>query len=111
MKAANILLNNLGDVKLCDFGVGAQMTAQSLKRHSFVGSPYWMAPEIVSQSQYDFKADIWSLGITVIEMATQNPPHANLDPMRAVSLILQSTLPPRLEGDFSRPLKDFVASW
>ncbi|KAI8360498.1 Pkinase-domain-containing protein [Mortierella sp. GBAus27b] len=109
IKAANILLTDEGRVQLCDFGVAGQVTMNSLKRNSFVGTPYWMAPEVIREGQtYDFKADIWSLGITIYEIATGNPPFADQDPMRAVSLIPKSR-PAQLEGDWSPAMKEFVA--
>ncbi|KAF8939292.1 hypothetical protein BGZ58_010189 [Dissophora ornata] len=109
IKAANILLTDEGRVQLCDFGVAGQVTMNSLKRNSFVGSPYWMAPEVIREGQtYDYKADIWSLGITIYEIATGNPPFADQDPMRAVSLIPKSR-PAQLEGDWSPAMKEFVA--
>ncbi|KAF9117675.1 hypothetical protein BGW39_001959 [Mortierella sp. 14UC] len=109
IKAANILLTDEGRVQLCDFGVAGQVTMNSSKRHSFVGTPYWMAPEVIREGQlYDFKADIWSLGITIYEIATGNPPFADLDAMRAVTLIPKSR-PAQLEGDWSPAMKEFVA--
>ncbi|KAF9188746.1 hypothetical protein BGZ51_000344 [Haplosporangium sp. Z 767] len=109
IKAANILLTDEGRVQLCDFGVAGQVTMNSLKRNSFVGTPYWMAPEVIEVGQaYDQKADIWSLGITIYEIATGNPPFADQDPMRAVTLIPKSR-PARLEGDWSPAMKEFVA--
>ncbi|KAF9436527.1 hypothetical protein BGZ76_003680 [Entomortierella beljakovae] len=108
IKAANILLTDEGRVQLCDFGVAGQVTMNSLKRNSFVGTPYWMAPEVIREGQtYDYKADIWSLGITIYEIATGNPPFADQDPMRAVSLI-PKTRPAQLEGDWSPAMKEFV---
>jgi len=80
-----------------------------LFRNSFVGTPYWMAPEIIQRQEYGFKADIWSLGITVIEMATGNPPFADQEPRRALFLIPKSR-PPKLSGDFSNDMRDFIAS-
>ncbi|ORZ01815.1 Pkinase-domain-containing protein [Lobosporangium transversale] len=108
IKAANILLTDEGRVQLCDFGVAGQVTMNSLKRNSFVGTPYWMAPEVIKGQTYDYKADIWSLGITIYEIATGNPPFADQDPMRAMSLI-PKTRPAQLEGDWSPAMKEFVA--
>ncbi|KAI9141931.1 sterile 20-like kinase 3 [Paraphysoderma sedebokerense] len=107
IKAANILITDEGKVKLCDFGVAGQISVNSLKRYSFVGTPYWMAPEVVKRTEYDFKADIWSLGITMYEMATGGPPHSNKDPMRAMFLI-QNSKSIKLEGPFSSAFKEFV---
>ncbi len=100
MIAANILVKGDGQVVLCDFGVAGNISFNA-KRTSFVGTPFWMAPELISRSQYDFKADIWSLGITVIEMAVGNPPFANEEPGKALYLIPRSR-PPRLTGNFSK---------
>ncbi|KAJ3336855.1 Serine/threonine-protein kinase 24 [Gonapodya sp. JEL0774] len=108
IKAANILLSNDNGVKLCDFGVAGQITMTSLRRNSFVGSPHWMAPEVIQRASYDFKADIWSLGITIVEMALGNPPHSNQDPRRAIFLIPR-TKPPRLDGNYSQAMREFLA--
>ncbi|CAG8456764.1 816_t:CDS:2 [Funneliformis caledonium] len=109
IKAANILLTEEGKVQLCDFGVAGQLTASSAKRTSFVGTPYWMAPEVIKEgATYDTKADIWSLGITVIEMATGNPPHHKLSAMKAIQLI-PKTPPPQLEDKFSVHIRELVS--
>uniref|UniRef100_A0A8C2FQ21 non-specific serine/threonine protein kinase n=1 Tax=Cyprinus carpio TaxID=7962 RepID=A0A8C2FQ21_CYPCA len=114
LKAGNILLTLDGDIKLADFGVSAKNTKTLQRRDSFIGTPYWMAPEVVmcetmKDAPYDYKADIWSLGITLIELAQIEPPHHELNPMRVLLKIAKSE-PPTLEkpAKWSMEFKDFL---
>ncbi|XP_042354822.1 serine/threonine-protein kinase 10 [Plectropomus leopardus] len=114
LKAGNILLMLDGDIKLADFGVSAKNNKTLQRRDSFIGTPYWMAPEVVmcetmKDAPYDYKADVWSLGITLIELAQIEPPHHELNPMRVLLKIAKSE-PPTLEQPhkWSKEFKDFL---
>ncbi|XP_068796602.1 mitogen-activated protein kinase kinase kinase kinase 3 isoform X10 [Struthio camelus] len=101
IKGANILLTDNGHVKLADFGVSAQITATIAKRKSFIGTPYWMAPEVAAVERkggYNQLCDLWAVGITAIELAELQPPMFDLHPMRALFLMTKSNFqPPKLK--------------
>ncbi|XP_062324626.1 mitogen-activated protein kinase kinase kinase kinase 5 isoform X3 [Osmerus eperlanus] len=114
IKGANILLSDNGDVKLADFGVAAKITATIAKRKSFIGTPYWMAPEVAAVEKnggYNQLCDIWAVGITSIELAELQPPMFDLHPMRALFLMSKSSFqPPRLKDrtKWSTAFQNFV---
>jgi serine/threonine protein kinase len=110
IKSDNILLGEDGGVKLADFGYAAQLTQQKAKRTTVVGTPYWMAPEVINGNDYDIKVDIWSLGIMVMEMAEGEPPYMEFPPLRALFLITTQGIPPLKEADkWSPEMRDFLS--
>jgi serine/threonine-protein kinase 24/25/MST4 len=108
IKAANILLSSAGNVKLADFGASGQLTDTMTKCNTFVGSPYWMAPEVMTQSRYDGKADIWSLGITLLEMLNGKPPMHDVPPLKAIRLIPKNPSPQVPRGIYGDELTTFI---
>ncbi|MBW0548967.1 hypothetical protein O181_088682 [Austropuccinia psidii MF-1] len=115
IKSANILVSSTGKVKLADFGVATQLSTHKSKRHTFVGTPFWMAPEVIKQSSYNEKADIWSLGITAIELAKGKPPLSEYHPLRVLFLIpkaksptLEDNLPSDRLALYSDEFKNFI---
>eukprot|EP01132_Coremiostelium_polycephalum_P005425 gene5425-6767_t len=109
IKSDNILLGSDGSVKLADFGYAAQLTAEKQKRITIVGTPYWMAPELIRGQNYDRKVDIWSLGIMAMEMAESEPPYMSFLPLRALFLITTKGIPDlKDQAKWSDDFKDFV---
>ncbi|EGC36669.1 hypothetical protein DICPUDRAFT_150846 [Dictyostelium purpureum] len=109
VKAANILLGEDCQVKIADFGVSEKLNGASQSKE-MIGTPLWMAPEVILKKNYDYKADVWSLGITIIEMADGLPPHMDMNPMRAMKMVPIWPPPTFLEPKKWSPLlNDFLA--
>jgi len=110
IKGENILFTGDGTVKLIDFGAAAGLQAPSAKRKTIVGTPYWMAPELIEEQGYDYKVDIWSLGITAIELAEKLPPHFRIKPMTALFKIVQAPAPTlSFPQRWSKEFNDFIS--
>jgi len=111
IKSDNVLLGADGSVKLADFGYAAQLTKKQQKRNTVVGTPYWMAPELIRGHDYGTKVDIWSLGIMVMEMAEGEPPYMEFPPLRALFLITTKGIPGLKEPEkWSRDFQEFFNS-
>ncbi|XP_026135514.1 traf2 and NCK-interacting protein kinase-like isoform X1 [Carassius auratus] len=115
IKGQNVLLTENAEIKLVDFGVSAQLDRTIGRRNTFIGTPYWMAPEVIAcdenpDSTYDYRSDVWSLGITALEMAEGVPPLCDMHPMRALFLIPRNP-PPKLKSKkWSKKFQMFVDS-
>ncbi|XP_057190918.1 TRAF2 and NCK interacting kinase a isoform X7 [Triplophysa rosa] len=115
IKGQNVLLTENAEVKLVDFGVSAQLDRTVSRRNTFIGTPYWMAPEVIAcdenpEATYDYKSDLWSLGITAIEMAEGAPPLCDMHPMRALFLIPRNPAPRLKSKKWSKKFQSFIES-
>ncbi|KAM9850221.1 mitogen-activated protein kinase kinase kinase kinase 4 isoform 2-T2 [Aulostomus maculatus] len=115
IKGQNVLLTENAEVKLVDFGVSAQLDKTIGRRNTFIGTPYWMAPEVIAcdenpEATYDYRSDLWSLGITALEMAEGAPPLCEMHPMRALFLIPRNPAPKLKSKKWSKRFLSFVDS-
>eukprot|EP01105_Mastigella_eilhardi_P025220 TRINITY_DN679_c0_g1_i3.p1 TRINITY_DN679_c0_g1~~TRINITY_DN679_c0_g1_i3.p1 ORF type:complete len:213 (+),score=29.14 TRINITY_DN679_c0_g1_i3:593-1231(+) len=110
IKSDNVLLTSNGEVKLADFGFAAQLTQERAKRNTVVGTPYWMAPEVIGGQSYGTKVDVWSLGIMMMELLEGQPPYMEIPPLKALLMITTQGIPPLKTPDaFSTDIRGFLA--
>lgn len=110
IKAGNILLNEKGNIRITDLGVGADLKTKDERRNTLIGAPYWMAPEIMLEKGYDNRVDVWSLGITVIELADSVPPNAGVQGEDNILKLIPTQEPPtvRKPANFSDDMNSFI---
>eukprot|EP01123_Difflugia_compressa_P001326 TRINITY_DN11512_c0_g1_i1.p1 TRINITY_DN11512_c0_g1~~TRINITY_DN11512_c0_g1_i1.p1 ORF type:complete len:242 (+),score=35.53 TRINITY_DN11512_c0_g1_i1:52-726(+) len=108
IKVDNILVKSDGTVKLADFGTAVQLTFQRLRRTTLAGTPYYMAPELIQRIPYNEKVDVWSIGITVVEIMNGKPPFYELDPREALNAIVVKGVKGLTDSKLSDTIKDFV---
>jgi serine/threonine protein kinase len=111
IKCSNILVHYTGHVKLADLGYCVQLTEEDARRRSVVGSPYWMAPELIRSEYYDEKVDVWSLGIATIELMYGRPPYWDLEPMAAAFQIATKGCPPLHSCEYDMHCPPELAEW
>jgi len=110
IKSDNVLISREGVIKIADFGFAAQLTQQKSKRNTMVGTPYWMAPELIRGDPYDQRVDVWSLGIMVMELCEGDPPYLDLPPLRALFFINTKGVPDLQEPHkWSEIFRDFLS--
>jgi len=110
IKSDNLLLNSSGAVKIADFGYAAQLNQRRQKRQTVVGTPYWMAPELIRGQNYGVGVDVWSTGILMMELAEGEPPYMDFPPLRALFLITSKGIPPlRDEKKWSQDCQQFLS--
>ena len=106
LKSDNILISTDGDVKIADFGFAVQLTKEREMRNSTVGTPAWMAPELIRKQNYNEKVDIWSMGIILLQMCCKEPPYLSMAPLKAMYTIASKD-PPQVPDKFTTNLKSF----
>jgi len=110
VKSDNFLLNTRGEIKIGDFGFSTQLTTNRVCARTIIGTPYWMAPELIRGQDYGTKVDIWSVGIMMMEMLEGQPPYMEFPPLRALFLVTTKGIPPLKQAEkYSMELVDFLS--